>query len=257
MLLDILSKQLWCRSGARHSHSLSFLGRRSHPRVGSFCSFKRFGDGHQKLGQRCSTPQNGRAMAGATFAAGAGGASFDPASYETPTSDNASSKCTNLGARDNRVALSEEEWRAMVPAKLTAQQYLVLRKKATEPGHRLRFPDGFDDFNDSGVYFCASCAAAGVDTPLYTSNMKFECGCGWPGFWTNVKDKVYEERDADGRRCEILCAACDGHLGHVFRGEGFGFVTDERHCVNSLSLIFQPAQGGKRIVPQWEGPVFG
>ena len=59
-------------------------------------------------------------------------------------------------------------------------------------------------------------------SPLYTSAMKFDCGCGWPGFWGCIPGAVRDSADADGMRVEILCNACDGHVGHVFRGEGFG-----------------------------------
>lgn len=159
--------------------------------------------------------------------------------YDIPSSEGS----THLGRRVGDVNLTEEEWQAL----LSPNQFQVLRRKATEPGHRLKFPDGFDDLFDSGIYLCAGCAATGHDVPLYTSKMKFDCGCGWPGFWTNVNDAVYEQRDADGRRCEILCARCDGHLGHVFRGEPFNFCTKERHCVNSLSLIFVPIGPQQRI----------
>ena len=78
--------------------------------------------------------------------------------------------------------------------------FQVLIEKATEPGHRLKYPEGFDDHKEPGVYLCAACDAAGLQVPLYTSAMKFDCGCGWPGFWSNVKDAVYEQRDKDGRR---------------------------------------------------------
>eukprot|EP00658_Telonema_sp_P-2_P082436 TRINITY_DN8715_c0_g2_i4.p1 TRINITY_DN8715_c0_g2~~TRINITY_DN8715_c0_g2_i4.p1 ORF type:complete len:187 (-),score=0.76 TRINITY_DN8715_c0_g2_i4:362-922(-) len=93
---------------------------------------------------------------------------------------------------------------------------------------------GFDDHYDVGEYHCAGC-----ETLLYTSRMKFDCGCGWPGFWDCVPGAVREHSDADGRRVEILCTACNGHLGHVFRGEGFDNPPpNERHCVNSTSLVF-------------------
>jgi peptide-methionine (R)-S-oxide reductase len=69
--------------------------------------------------------------------------------------------------------------------------------------------------------------------------MKFDCGCGWPGFWTCLPKAVREEADADGRRVELLCNACNGHLGHVFRNEGFSNPPpNERHCINSVSLRF-------------------
>eukprot|EP00931_Biecheleriopsis_adriatica_P042741 TRINITY_DN24384_c0_g1_i1.p1 TRINITY_DN24384_c0_g1~~TRINITY_DN24384_c0_g1_i1.p1 ORF type:complete len:188 (-),score=25.37 TRINITY_DN24384_c0_g1_i1:109-672(-) len=152
-----------------------------------------------------------------------------------------------LGSPIHDVKLSELEWRK----KLSEKQYQVLRVKATEPGNMLKFPLGFDDHFESGVYFCAGCLAVGCYNVLYTSRMKFECGCGWPGFWTNVKGAVYESLDADGSRQEILCARCAGHLGHVYRGEGYGYCTDERHCVNSLSLVFSGG-GGPLVVPTYD-----
>mmetsp|Transcript_65407 Transcript_65407/g.188449 ORF Transcript_65407/g.188449 Transcript_65407/m.188449 type:complete len:196 (-) Transcript_65407:120-707(-) len=172
---------------------------------------------------------------------------MDPETFEVPKNKGD----TALGRAVGDVKLAPEEWAKRLPA----AQFKVLRQKATEPGRALTFPKGFDDHFESGVYLCAGCSAAGQDVPLYTSKMKFDCGCGWPGFWTNVKDAVYEQRDADGRRCEILCSRCDGHLGHVFRGESFGYCTDERHCVNSLSLVFVPTKGGEKVVPTYNGPV--
>eukprot|EP00929_Paragymnodinium_shiwhaense_P091667 TRINITY_DN51566_c0_g1_i1.p1 TRINITY_DN51566_c0_g1~~TRINITY_DN51566_c0_g1_i1.p1 ORF type:complete len:332 (-),score=70.40 TRINITY_DN51566_c0_g1_i1:162-1157(-) len=178
----------------------------------------------------------------------------DPESYQVPTIKGSS----QLGKRIGDVSMSLDKWREKLPT----NAFLVLRLKATEPGKRLRFPLGFDDLAEDGIFCCAACAAAGEATVLYTSKMKFDCGCGWPGFWTNVQDAVYEQKDADGRRCEVLCARCDGHLGHVFRGERwserFGWIcTDERHCVNSLSLVFIPVTGGSIIAPTYTGDVHG
>eukprot|EP00930_Biecheleria_cincta_P073316 TRINITY_DN60623_c0_g1_i1.p1 TRINITY_DN60623_c0_g1~~TRINITY_DN60623_c0_g1_i1.p1 ORF type:complete len:196 (-),score=26.56 TRINITY_DN60623_c0_g1_i1:105-647(-) len=175
--------------------------------------------------------------------------SRDPKSYELPKDKGS----THLGSKAIEVTLSDAEW----TSKLRPNVYKVLRQKATEPGHRLKIPEGFDDHTEAGVYVCAGCYAAGQQVPLYSSDMKFDCGCGWPGFWANVKGAVYEQRDADGQRCEILCAKCDGHMGHVFRGERFGYPTDERHCVNSLSLVFLPQAGGAAVAPTYSGAVFG
>ncbi|CAE8591048.1 unnamed protein product [Polarella glacialis] len=177
-------------------------------------------------------------------------ANRDPSTYEEPT-QKGSTHLLPTGAVD--VKLPDAEWKSKLPENV----YKVLRQKATEPGHKLTFPKGFDDHKAEGVYACAGCLAAGFEVPLYTSRMKFDCGCGWPGFWTNVKDAVYEKRDADGRRCEVLCSRCDGHMGHVFRGEAFGHPTDERHCVNSLSLVFLPAKGGDKVAPTYSGAVYG
>ena len=122
----------------------------------------------------------------------------------------------------------DAEWRRA----LTPQQYAVLRAKGTDPRHR-----GYDDhYKPGGVYICAGCK-----TPLYTSEHKFDCGCGWPGFWTNVSKMVREVPETDGSsRVEIVCNMCNGHLGHIFRGEGFSNpAPNERHCVNSTSIKFE------------------
>lgn len=124
---------------------------------------------------------------------------------------------------------------------LSRTQFLVLRKAKTEPRGIGIAIGGFDDHCvKGGEYLCAAC-----DTPLYTSDMKFDCGCGWPGFWTNIKDSVLEREDKDGSgRIEIVCSACTSHLGHLFRGENFNNPEpNERHCVNSVSLKFRASDG--------------
>ncbi|KAF6990144.1 hypothetical protein CFC21_007381 [Triticum aestivum] len=126
------------------------------------------------------------------------------------------------------VQKSEEEWEAV----LTPEQFRILRRKGTEfPG-----TGEYDKFFDEGIYGCAGCG-----TPLYKSSTKFNSGCGWPAFYEGFPGAIKRTADPDGRRIEITCAACEGHLGHVFKGEGFNTPTDERHCVNSISLKFVPA----------------
>ncbi|THU86251.1 peptide methionine sulfoxide reductase msrB [Dendrothele bispora CBS 962.96] len=124
-------------------------------------------------------------------------------------------------------AKSEEEWRAV----LSPEQFRILRQKGTE-----RAGTGeYDKHYESGVYECAGCG-----TPIYKSDTKFKSGCGWPAFFDAIPGAVvrHEDHSFGMLRTEITCAACGGHLGHVFKGEGFPTPTDERHCVNSISLKF-------------------
>ncbi|KAF5316458.1 hypothetical protein D9619_006347 [Psilocybe cf. subviscida] len=126
---------------------------------------------------------------------------------------------------------SEEEWRAV----LSPQQFRILRQKGTEPAGT----GEYDKHKAEGVYTCAGCGTA-----LYKSTTKFNppilSGCGWPAFFDAIPGAVsrHEDRSWFMTRIEITCTACGGHLGHVFKGEGFKTPTDERHCVNSVSLKF-------------------
>ena len=108
------------------------------------------------------------------------------------------------------------------------EAHVILHKGTERP-----FTGKYFDHKEEGVYSCKQCGA-----PLFKSDAKFDSGTGWPSFDDAIEGAVEEVPDADGRRVEIVCAKCGGHLGHVFRGEGF---TDKmtRHCVNSISLDFE------------------
>ncbi|KAJ3018351.1 UNVERIFIED_CONTAM: Peptide methionine sulfoxide reductase B2, chloroplastic [Siphonaria sp. JEL0065] len=125
---------------------------------------------------------------------------------------------------------SEEEWKAV----LNRDQFRVLREKGTEAPGTGEFNKHFKE----GVYTCAGC-----DAPLYKSTTKFDSGCGWPAFFDGIPGAIQrnEDRSHGMLRTEIVCANCNGHLGHVFKGEAMTakYETGERHCVNSVSLKFK------------------
>lgn len=113
---------------------------------------------------------------------------------------------------------------------LTPQEHAVLIDKATEAP----FSGEYNDFYQEGFYVCKQCNAK-----LYTSEAKFKSGCGWPSFDDEIQGAIKRLTDADGRRTEIVCANCNGHLGHVFIGEEYT-QKNTRHCVNSISIRFVP-----------------
>jgi peptide methionine sulfoxide reductase msrA/msrB len=119
---------------------------------------------------------------------------------------------------------------AMKYKQLTPEEQRVILQKGTERP----FTGEFNKHYEKGTYTCKQCGNA-----LYRSDSKFDSGCGWPSFDDEIKGAVKRVPDADGRRTEIVCANCGGHLGHVFEGERFT-AKNTRHCVNSISMEFIP-----------------
>jgi len=134
----------------------------------------------------------------------------------------------------DKVSKTEAEWRAQ----LSPEEYQVLRQAGTEAPWR----GEYTDTKTEGVYRCRACGAE-----LFRSDAKFESHCGWPSFYQPAEGDavvLLEDRSLGAIRTEVRCARCDSHLGHVFDGEGYPVPTDQRWCINSVSLSLEPARPG-------------
>jgi len=132
----------------------------------------------------------------------------------------------------NRVKKSDAEWQAQ----LSPEEYAVLRQGGTEPA----FKGEYTDTATTGVYRCRACSQE-----LFRSDAKFASHCGWPSFYAPTEDdavELIEDRTMGMVRTEARCANCGSHLGHVFEGEGYDVPTDQRWCINSISLTLEPSE---------------
>ncbi|MCS6712706.1 peptide-methionine (R)-S-oxide reductase MsrB [Brachybacterium sp. EF45031] len=134
-----------------------------------------------------------------------------------------------IGDGDHPVQRTEQEWRD----RLTPQEYHVLREGGTERP----FTGEYEEVRPAGTYACRACGAV-----LFRAAEQFNAHCGWPAFWAPSDDEaveLLEDTSLGMVRTEVRCARCGSHLGHVFRGEGFPTPTDERYCINSISLVHE------------------
>jgi peptide-methionine (R)-S-oxide reductase len=135
---------------------------------------------------------------------------------------------TNSGGYE--VQKTDDEWRK----ELSPEEYRVLRKAGTEAAYK----GEYTDTETEGVYRCRACG-----TELFRSTEKFHSHCGWPSFYDPANSDAVElitDRSLGMVRTEVRCANCGSHLGHVFEGEGYATPTDQRYCINSISLKLEP-----------------
>ncbi len=147
--------------------------------------------------------------------------------HSTPARDSGKPEASAYPA-----ARTEQEWREA----LTPEEYRVLRESGTERP----FSGEYETTTTEGVYRCRACGAE-----LFRSDTKFDAHCGWPAFFSPLAGdavELLEDRSLFSTRTEVRCASCGSHLGHVFTGEGFDTPTDQRYCINSVSLTLEPKQ---------------
>lgn len=146
--------------------------------------------------------------------------------------DNESGQESTMKPLEDFRSLTNEQWRE----RLNPDEYRVLREAGTEAP----FKGEYTDTETEGVYACRACG-----TELFRSTEKFHSHCGWPSFFDPANiDAVITRKDLSlgMPRVEVLCATCHSHLGHVFEGEGYDTPTDQRYCINSISLTLKPAE---------------
>lgn len=137
--------------------------------------------------------------------------------------------------RQTPLQKSDEQWRQ----ELSPEEYAVLRQAGTERP----FSGEYWNSHTQGVYQCRACGAE-----LFTSTTKFDSHCGWPSFFAPLAEervRYIKDRSMGMERIEVRCATCDSHLGHVFEGEGYDTPTDQRYCINSVSMKLVPVADGE------------